>query len=142
MALFSVPHPKPASRAPKQFVDFQNDVTAAGIEQSTREGFESIEHVKRYNALGFGTDQGKTGNVNGMAIVARALGKSLPQVGTTVFRPNYTPVTMGAVAGAHVGELFDPERYTPMHCTRAVGHTQWRGRIGRINARQDRHTWA
>jgi sarcosine oxidase subunit alpha len=115
MALFSVPHPKPASRAPKQFVDFQNDVTAAGIEQSTREGFESIEHVKRYNALGFGTDQGKTGNVNGMAIVARALGKSLPQVGTTVFRPNYTPVTMGAVAGAHVGELFDPERYTPMH---------------------------
>ncbi len=115
MALFAVPHPKPSSRAPKQFVDFQNDVTAAGIEQSTREGFESIEHVKRYNALGFGTDQGKTGNVNGMAIVARALGKTLPEVGTTVFRPNYTPVTMGAVGGAHVRELFDPERYTPMH---------------------------
>lgn len=115
IALFSVPHPKPASRAPKQFVDFQNDVTAAGIEQSVREGFESIEHVKRYNALGFGTDQGKTGNVNGMAIVARALDKTIPEVGTTVFRPNYTPVTMGAVGGAHVRELFDPERYTPMH---------------------------
>ncbi len=115
MPLFLVPHPKPVSRAPKQFVDFQNDVTAAGIEQSTREGFESIEHVKRYNALGFGTDQGKTGNINGMSIVARALGKTLPEVGTTVFRPNYTPVTMGAVAGAHVRDRFDPERYTPMH---------------------------
>lgn len=115
MPLFSVPHPKRASRAPKQFVDFQNDVTAAGIEQSTREGFESIEHVKRYNAMGFGTDQGKTGNINGMAIVARALGKTIPEVGTTVFRPNYTPVTFGAVAGAHVADRFDPERYTPMH---------------------------
>lgn len=115
MPVFVVPHPQSRSRAPKQFVDMQNDVTAAGIEQSTREGFESIEHVKRYNALGFGTDQGKTANVNGMAIVAKALDKSIPEVGTTVFRPNYTPVTMGAVAGAHVREHFDPERYTPMH---------------------------
>lgn len=115
MPVFVVPHPKRRSQAPKQFVDMQNDVTAAGIEQSTREGFESIEHVKRYNALGFGTDQGKTANINGMAIVANALGKSIPEVGTTVFRPNYTPVTMGAVAGAHVRNHFDPERYTPMH---------------------------
>ena len=115
IALFAVPHPKPVSRAPKQFVDFQNDVTVAAIEMSVREGFESIEHVKRYTALGFGTDQGKTANVNGLAIVARTLGRPIPEVGTTVFRPNYTPITFGAVAGAHVGALFDPERHTPMH---------------------------
>ncbi|MFK7854672.1 MAG: sarcosine oxidase subunit alpha family protein [Granulosicoccus sp.] len=115
MPLFSVPHLKPPSRAPKQFVDLQNDVTAAGIEMTTREGFESIEHVKRYTALGFGTDQGKTGNINGMAIVAKSLGKSIEETGTTVFRPNYTPVSFGVVAGAHTDLLFDPQRFTPMH---------------------------
>ncbi|MFK7860666.1 MAG: sarcosine oxidase subunit alpha family protein [Granulosicoccus sp.] len=115
MQVYALPHTKPCSRAPKQFVDMQNDVTAAGIEMTTREGFESIEHVKRYTALGFGTDQGKTGNINGMAIVAKALGKSIEETGTTVFRPNYTPVSFGVVAGAHTGSLFDPMRFTPMH---------------------------
>ena len=115
MPLYLVPHTKTASRAPKQFVDMQNDVTAAGIEMTTREGFESIEHVKRYTALGFGTDQGKTGNINGMAIVAKALGKSISETGTTVFRPNYTPVSFGVVAGAHTDLLFDPQRFTPLH---------------------------
>ncbi|MFN2331811.1 MAG: sarcosine oxidase subunit alpha family protein, partial [Halomonas sp.] len=114
-ALYQVPHEKPTLRAPKQFVDLQNDVTAAGIELATREGFESIEHVKRYTALGFGTDQGKLGNINGMAVAARCLGKSIPEVGTTVFRPNYTPVTFGAIVGRHCGELFDPERHTALH---------------------------
>ncbi|MGC3872209.1 sarcosine oxidase subunit alpha family protein [Halomonas sp. GXIMD04776] len=114
-ALYQVPHEKATLRAPKQFVDLQNDVTAAGIEVATREGFESIEHVKRYTAMGFGTDQGKLGNINGMAIAARMLKRSIPEVGTTVFRPNYTPVTFGAIVGRHARELFDPERYTAMH---------------------------
>ncbi|MBB3230376.1 sarcosine oxidase subunit alpha [Halomonas stenophila] len=114
-ALYQVPHEKPTLRGPKQFVDLQNDVTAAGIEVATREGFESIEHVKRYTAMGFGTDQGKLGNINGMAIAARLLGRSIPEVGTTVFRPNYTPVTFGAIVGRHCRELFDSERYTAMH---------------------------
>ncbi len=114
-ALYQVPHEKPTLRAPKQFVDLQNDVTASAIEIATREGFESIEHVKRYTAMGFGTDQGKLGNINGMAIAARCLGKSIPEVGTTVFRPNYTPVTFGAIVGRHCRELFDPERYTALH---------------------------
>ena len=113
-ALFQVPHEKATLRAPKQFVDQQNDVTAAGIEVATREGFESIEHVKRYTAMGFGTDQGKLGNINGMAIAARMLKRSIPEVGTTVFRPNYTPITFGAIVGRHARELFDPERYTAM----------------------------
>ncbi|PIE38394.1 MAG: hypothetical protein CSA54_00215 [Gammaproteobacteria bacterium] len=114
MPLFLVPHAKTVTRAPKQFVDQQNDVTAAGIVVSTLEGFESIEHVKRYTAMGFGNDQGKTGNINGMAIVASTLGQSMADTGTTVFRPNYTPVSFGVVAGAHVGDLFDPRRHTPM----------------------------
>ncbi|MCW4149403.1 sarcosine oxidase subunit alpha family protein [Halomonas sp. 18H] len=115
VALYQVPHQKATLRAPKQFVDLQNDVTAAGIEVATREGFESIEHVKRYTAMGFGTDQGKLGNINGMAIAARCLGRAIPEVGTTVFRPNYTPVTFGAIVGRHCRELFDPKRYTAMH---------------------------
>ncbi len=114
LALFQVPHDKPTARAPKQFVDLQNDVTAAGIELATREGFESVEHVKRYTALGFGTDQGKLGNINGLAIAARSMGISIVQMGTTMFRPNYTPVTFGAVAGRHCGALFDAKRYTAM----------------------------
>ncbi|WP_410963734.1 hypothetical protein, partial [Salmonella sp. ZJHZ20_0010] len=65
--------------------------------------------------MGFGTDQGKLGNINGMAIAARCLNRSIPEVGTTVFRPNYTPVTFGAIVGRHCRDLFDPERYTALH---------------------------
>ena len=114
-ALWLVPHARGVSRAPKQFVDLQNDVAASDIHLAIREGFESIEHVKRYTAMGFGTDQGKTGNINGMGIAAQALGKTIPQVGTTTFRPNYTPVTFGAVAGLELGDAFDPIRTTAIH---------------------------
>ena len=114
-ALYLIPHTKPSSRAPKQFVDFQNDVTAAGISLANREGYESIEHVKRYTAMGFGTDQGKTGNVNGMAITAKNLGKTIAETGTTIFRPAYTPVTFGALGGRDVGKLLDPARHTAIH---------------------------
>ena len=114
-ALYLVPHPKPVSRAPKQFVDLQLDVTAADIELAAREGYTSVEHTKRYTALGFGTDQGKLGNVNGVAILARALGQDIAATGTTMFRPAYTPMTFGAAAARDVGEMFDPERHTPMH---------------------------
>jgi len=124
-ALYLVPHQKPVSRAPKQFVDFQLDVTAADIELAAREGYESVEHVKRYTALGFGTDQGKLGNVNGVAILARALGQDIPSTGTTIFRPSYTPVTFGAIAGRDVGGNFDPERHTPMHAWHAANGAKW-----------------
>jgi sarcosine oxidase subunit alpha len=104
-----------ATRGPKQFVDFQNDVSAADIYLAAREGFESVEHVKRYTAMGFGTDQGKLGNINGMAILAQALGKTIPETGTTTFRPNYTPVTFGTFAGRELGEFLDPVRKTAVH---------------------------
>jgi sarcosine oxidase subunit alpha len=104
-----------APRGPKQFVDFQNDVSAADILLAAREGFESVEHVKRYTAMGFGTDQGKLGNINGMAILADALGKTIPETGTTTYRPNYTPVSFGAFAGRELGDFLDPIRKTCIH---------------------------
>ncbi|MFD1558169.1 sarcosine oxidase subunit alpha family protein [Paraburkholderia silviterrae] len=106
---------KAAPRGPKQFVDFQNDVASSDILLAAREGFESVEHVKRYTAMGFGTDQGKLGNINGMAILADALGKTIPETGTTTFRPNYTPVTFGTVAGRELGDFLDPIRKTCIH---------------------------
>ncbi len=114
--MWLVPSEKSTSPAAKRFVDFQNDTTAADIQLAAREGYRSIEHVKRYTALGFGTDQGKLGNINGMAILAKELGQSLAETGTTTFRPNYTPVSFGAIAGPDLGAtLFDPVRKTAMH---------------------------
>ena len=113
--IFRVPDGKPEGHGKKAFVDFQNDVAASDIHLAVRENYHSIEHIKRYTALGFGTDQGKLSNVNGFAIAAEALGKTIPEVGTTTYRPAYTPVTFGTLAGAHEGDTFEPRRYTPMH---------------------------
>jgi sarcosine oxidase subunit alpha len=106
--------PVPRGRRAKRFVDFQNDVTAADVALAVREGYRSIEHVKRYTTLGMGTDQGKTGNLNGLVVAAAALGADPGTVGTTTFRPPYAPVTFGALAGHHVGGALDPLRVTPM----------------------------
>ena len=122
---FKAPHPRLDSRAPKQFVDFQLDVTVADIQLAVREGYRTIEHVKRYTALGFGNDQGKLGNVNGINVLADATGTSMRDIGTTVFRPPYTPVTFGAIAGRSVGGLFDPERHTPMHQWHVDHGAEW-----------------
>ena len=114
--LWEVPAGALSGNGVKKFLDFQNDTTAADVKLAVREGYRSVEHVKRYTALGFGTDQGKLGNINGVAILAKTLGKSPGEVGTTTFRPNYTPVTFGAVAGRTLGEqLFDPIRKTAIH---------------------------
>ena len=108
--------PQPAgARAGKAFVDWQNDVTSRDLTLAAREGFRSIEHVKRYTTTGMATDQGKTSNINALAIVARELDKAMPQVGLTTFRMPYTPVSFGSFAGFARGELFDPVRTTPMH---------------------------
>jgi sarcosine oxidase subunit alpha len=115
LPLWLVANLEDASRGPKRFVDFQNDVSAADILLAAREGYHSVEHVKRYTAMGFGTDQGKLGNINGMAILAIALGKTIPETGTTTFRPNYTPVTFGAIAGRELGDFLDPIRKTCIH---------------------------
>ncbi len=99
----------------KSLVDPQNDVTADDVRLAQREGFVSVEHLKRYTTLGMSTDGGKVGNVIGLAIMAEALGKEIPQVGATVFRPPYAPVSIGALRGRSVGAHFRPLRRTPMH---------------------------
>jgi heterotetrameric sarcosine oxidase alpha subunit len=99
----------------KAFVDFQNDVAASDIELAHREGFRAVEHLKRYTTLGMATDQGKTSNLAGLGIMAELTGKPVPAVGTTVFRPPFTPVAIGALAGHHRGADFRATRYTPSH---------------------------
>ena len=99
----------------KAFVDFQHDVTAADVALSHREGFRSVEHLKRYTTLGMATDQGKLGNVNGLALMAELTGAGIAATGTTMFRAPYTPVTIGALAGHGVGRDFRPTRHTPAH---------------------------
>ena len=99
----------------KAFVDFQNDVTTKDIGLAAREGYRSVELLKRYPTLGMATDQGKTANVNGLAILAEERRQSIETVGTTVYRPPYTPVAIGALGGHHRGKDFRPTRLTPGH---------------------------
>ncbi|MCH8168443.1 MAG: sarcosine oxidase subunit alpha family protein [Proteobacteria bacterium] len=99
----------------KHFVDYQNDVTAADVRLAAREGYESVEHAKRYTTMGMATDQGKTSNINGLALLADELGAAIPDVGTTTFRPPYTPISFGAITGSCKGPLFKAIRQSPMH---------------------------
>jgi methylglutamate dehydrogenase subunit C len=99
----------------KAFIDFQNDVTDADVALAHQEGFRAVEHLKRYTTLGMATDQGKTSNVAGHAMMAALTGTSMAASGTTVFRPPYTPVAIGALAGHHRGKAFRPTRLTPSH---------------------------
>lgn len=105
----------PARSRGKAFVDLQMDVTANDIALAHREGYESVEHLKRYTTLGMGTDQGKTSSFAALATMAGLRGMPIPDVGTTTFRPPYTPVAIGALAGRAVGHHFKPVRRTPMH---------------------------
>ena len=109
-----VPSTRPVGQGGKHFVDFQNDVTAADIGLAAREGYVSVEHAKRYTTTGMGTDQGKTSNLNALTLLARHIDQSIPATGTTTFRPPYTPVTLGALAGRDIGPLYQPARRTPM----------------------------
>jgi sarcosine oxidase, subunit alpha len=111
LTIDALPTPRDPSRI-KAFVDFQNDVTAKDIHLAVREGFKSVEHIKRYTTNGMATDQGKTSNLNGLQIAAQALGRHVTEVGLTTFRPPYTPQTFGALAGHAKGELFQPVRKT------------------------------
>ncbi|MAJ22303.1 MAG: sarcosine oxidase subunit alpha, partial [Candidatus Pelagibacter sp. TMED64] len=99
----------------KPFVDYQNDATAKDIKLALREGFRSIEHVKRYTTTGMGTDQGKLGNMNALGIIADNTGVKMEDLGTTTFRPPYTPLTFGTIVGRNVGKFFDIFRRTPMN---------------------------
>ena len=99
----------------RAWLDFQNDVTVKDIKLAHQENFRSIEHLKRYTTLGMATDQGKTSNLGGLAVMAELSGKSIPEIGSTMFRPPYTPVSIAAFAGRSTGKDFRPYRLTPSH---------------------------
>jgi len=99
----------------KMWLDYQNDVKVSDVQLAAQEGYTSVEHTKRYTTLGMATDQGKLSNINGLAILSDALGQPIPATGTTTFRPPYTPISMGAIAGEATGDLFQPLRQTPIH---------------------------
>jgi sarcosine oxidase subunit alpha len=123
------PRPVPAGAGPalraKMWLDFQNDVKVSDVELAAREGYESVEHAKRYTTLGMATDQGKTSNMNGLAVLSQAVGAAIPEVGTTTFRPPYAPVTIGALAGEARGPLFQPLRRTPLHAWHEAAGAVW-----------------
>ncbi|MEH7830032.1 sarcosine oxidase subunit alpha family protein [Gemmobacter denitrificans] len=99
----------------RAWIDPQNDVTVKDVKLAHQENYVSVEHLKRYTTLGMATDQGKTGNVLGLAIMAELTGKPIPETGTTIYRPPYTPVAMGALGGRARGQEFKPRRLTPSH---------------------------
>jgi heterotetrameric sarcosine oxidase alpha subunit len=110
--LWSVPA---ATKGVKRFVDWQNDVTVDDIALAAREGYRSVEHLKRYTTLGMGTDQGKLSNIVGLALLAEQLELPIAKVGTTTFRPPYTPIALGAFPGIDGGAHLEPTRYSAMH---------------------------
>ena len=99
----------------KTWLDFQNDVKVSDVELAAQEGFESVEHTKRYTTLGMATDQGKLSNINGLAVLSNSLNVSIPDVGTTTFRPPFQPISLGAIGGEARKELFKPIRKTSIH---------------------------
>lgn len=131
----------------RAWIDQQNDVTVKDVKLAHQENFTSVEHLKRYTTLGMATEQGKTGNVIGLAVMAELTGRSIPETGTTIYRPPYTPVAMGALAGRSRGREFKPFRLTPSHHWAKeqgaifveVGNwlrTQWVPRAGETEWRQ------
>jgi sarcosine oxidase subunit alpha len=109
----------------KAFVDFQNDVSLGDVDLAWREGYRSVEHLKRYTTLGMGTDQGKTGNMAALARLAQAQGVEIPQAGLTTFRPPYTPTTLGAFAGAAVRDHAGPVRRLRLHAAHEALGAVW-----------------
>jgi sarcosine oxidase, subunit alpha len=112
LPLWQVPS---AAASGKAFVDFQSDVTVQDLSLAVREGFVAAEHLKRYTTAGMATDQGKTSNLNALALLSGMTGRAIPDLGTTTFRAPYTPVTFGALAGRDLGARLEPTRLTPMH---------------------------
>ncbi|EAP75316.1 sarcosine oxidase subunit alpha family protein [Roseovarius nubinhibens] len=112
--VWMMPQGAPIKLRMKSWLDYQNDVKVSDVQLAAREGFESVEHAKRYTTLGMATDQGKLSNINGLAILSDALNQPIPQTGTTTFRPPYTPISLSAIAGEARDELFQPIRRTPI----------------------------
>ena len=110
----------------RRWIDFQNDVTLKDVALAAREGYVSVEHLKRYTTLGMATDQGKTANVNGLAAMAALTGRAIDETGTTTYRPPFVPVPMGVVAGRRRGALINPLRRLPLEAEHRAAGAQMR----------------
>ena len=124
-AVWMMPAQADVTLRAKSWLDYQNDVKVTDVQLAAQEGFESVEHAKRYTTLGMATDQGKLSNINGLAILSDALDRPIPQTGTTTFRPPYTPISMGAIGGEARGDVFQPLRRTPMHEWHDANGADW-----------------
>jgi len=113
------------SRTDRQWIDFQHDVTVADVEIALQEGYEHVELLKRYTTCGMAVDQGKTSNLNALLTVAEMSSRSAAEVGSTTFRPPYTPVTLGALAGRQTGARYAPRRLLPAHVEHEALGAQW-----------------
>ena len=123
--IWLMPHGAGIKKRMKSWLDFQNDVKVSDVELAAREGFESVEHAKRYTTLGMATDQGKLSNINGLAVLSDYLNQSISQTGTTTFRPPYAPISMASISGEARGPLFQPVRKTPMHAWHEDNGANW-----------------
>jgi sarcosine oxidase subunit alpha len=125
LPVWMMPQGAPYAKRAKAWLDFQNDVKVSDMELAAREGYESVEHAKRYTTLGMATDQGKLSNINGLAVLSQALDQPIPATGTTTFRPPYTPLTLGTIAGEARGDIFQPLRRTPIHAWHEAQGAHW-----------------
>ena len=112
-------------RSGRQWLDFLHDVTVEDAEIALAEGYEHIEHLKRYTTCGMAADQGKTSNLNALLTVAKLADRHPAEVGTTTFRPPYTPVTLGALAGRQLGQRYAPRRLLPAHAEHEALRAHW-----------------
>jgi sarcosine oxidase subunit alpha len=110
----------------RRWIDFQNDVTLKDVALAAREGYVSVEHLKRYTTLGMATDQGKTANVNAIAAVAALTGRTIDETGTTTYRPPFAPIPMGVIAGRRRGALVNPLRRLPLEAEHRAEGAQMR----------------
>ena len=115
LPVWSMPQRQGKKLQMKTWLDYQNDVKVSDVRLAAQEGYESVEHTKRYTTLGMATDQGKLSNINGLAVLADSLNAEIPHVGTTTFRPPYHPISMGAIGGEASRHLFKPLRRSPIH---------------------------
>ncbi len=125
LPVWSMPQGAPYKLRSKSWLDFQNDVKVSDVRLAAQEGYESVEHTKRYTTIGMATDQGKLSNINGLAVLADSLNAPIPNVGTTTFRPPYTPISLGSIAGEARGPLFKPTRKSPIDTWQDANNAVW-----------------
>ena len=123
--IFVLPHGATKDKQKRMYIDFQNDVKVSDLQLAAQEGFENVEHAKRYTTLGMATDQGKTSNINGIYVLSQSLGKSVDSIGHTTFRPPYKPIPLGLIAGQYTKKLFKPVKKTPIDKWNSINNAIW-----------------